>query len=218
VILINLLPHREAKRQQRKQAFFAGLGLAALVGAAVVGVWYTAISTLIGAQEQRNAFLTSEIKRLDAQIADVAALKTEIEGLKARQKAVEDLQADRNMPVYLLNELVKQTPEGVYLTSVKQNGQQVTITGLAQTNERISEFLRNTNYNSPWLERPSLTSIKATTATTATATGNKEQRRMFDFAMNVTLKRPPAPGSAASGASAPASGAAASAGQMQAAR
>jgi type IV pilus assembly protein PilN len=215
VILINLLPHREAKRQQRKQAFFAGLGLAALAGAAVVGIWYTAISTLIGAQEQRNAFLSSEIKRLDAQIADVAALKTEIERLKARQKAVEDLQADRNMPVYLLGELVKETPEGVYLTSVKQNGQQVTITGLAQTNERISEFLRNTNYNSPWLERPSLTSIKATTAVTA---GTKDQHRMFDFAMNVTLKRPPAPGSAASGASAPASGPAPAAAPMQAAR
>lgn len=203
MILINLLPHREARRQQRKQAFFAGLGLAALAGAAAVGVWYTAISTLIGAQEQRNNFLSSEIKRLDAQIADVAALKTEIERLKARQKAVEDLQADRNMPVYLLNELVKQTPEGVFLTSVKQNGQQVTITGLAQTNERISEFLRNTNYNSPWLERPSLGSIKATNATFA---GSKDQRRMFDFAMNVTLKRPPAPGAAASGASAAAAG------------
>jgi len=201
VILINLLPHREARRQQRKQAFFAGLGMAALVGAAAGAMWFTAVSTLISGQEQRNAFLTSEIKRLDAQIADVASLKAEIAALKARQKAVEDLQADRNMPVYLLNELVKQTPEGVYLTSVRQNGQQVGITGLAQTNERISEFLRNTNTNSPWLERPSLGSIKATTATVA---GTKDQKRMFDFAMTVTLKRPPAPGAAASGASAPA--------------
>ena len=201
MILINLLPHREARRQQRKQAFFAGLGIAALVGAAAAAMWFTAVSTLISTQEQRNAFLTSEIKRLDAQIADVASLKAEIAALKARQKAVEDLQADRNMPVYLLNELVKQTPEGVYLTSVRQNGQQVGITGLAQTNERISEFLRNTNTNSPWLERPSLGSIKATTATVA---GTKDQKRMFDFAMTVTLKRPPAPGAAASGASAPA--------------
>ena len=201
MILINLLPHREARRQQRKQAFFAGLGMAALVGAAAGAMWFTAVSTLISGQEQRNAFLTSEIKRLDAQIADVASLKAEIAALKARQKAVEDLQADRNMPVYLLNELVKQTPEGVYLTSVRQNGQQVGITGLAQTNERISEFLRNTNTNSPWLERPSLGSIKATTATVA---GTKDQKRMFDFAMTVTLKRPPAPGAAASGASAPA--------------
>ena len=207
MILINLLPHREARRQQRKQAFYAGLGVAALVGAAAVGVWYTGVQTLISEQEQRNAFLGEEIKRLDKQIADVAALKNEIEALKARQKAVEDLQADRNMPVYLLNELVKETPEGVYLTGVRQNGQQVAITGLAQTNERISEFLRNTAYNSTWLERPALGSIRATSATTA---GSKDQRRMFDFAMTVTLKRPPAPGSAASGVAAPASTAAAS--------
>jgi type IV pilus assembly protein PilN len=110
VILINLLPHREARRQQRKQAFFAGIGMAAVVGAAIVGGWYTVVKSQIDTQEEHNQFLSSEIKRLDAQIADVATLKTEIQALKARQKAVEDLQADRNMPVYLLNELVKQTP------------------------------------------------------------------------------------------------------------
>jgi type IV pilus assembly protein PilN len=197
VILINLLPHREARRQQRKQAFFAGLGLAALLGIGVVAGWYTVVSTLIGNQDQRNAFLTNEIKRLDAQIADVASLKADIEKLKARQKAVEDLQADRNMPVYLLNELVHETPEGVFLTAVRQNGQQVAITGVAQTNERISEFLRNTANNATWLEKPILGSIKATTVTVA---GTKDQRRMFEFAMGVTLKRPPAPESAASAA------------------
>ncbi len=210
MILINLLPHREARRQQRKQAFFAGLGLAALIGVAAVAIWYTAVSTLISNQQGRNAFLTSEIKRLDAQIADVASLKADIEKLKARQKAVEDLQADRNMPVYLLNELVKQTPEGVYLTAIRQTGQQVSITGVAQTNERISELLRNTASNSTWLEKPVLGSIKATTVTVA---GTKDQRRMFEFAMGVTLKRPPAPDAAASavsGSGTPASAAASS--------
>jgi type IV pilus assembly protein PilN len=209
VILINLLPHREARRQQRKKAFFAGVGMAVLVGVAIIFVWSTVFIQLIANQDQRNQFLGGEIKRLDAQIADVANLKAEIEALKARQKAVEDLQADRNMPVYLLNELVKQTPEGVYLTAVKQNGQQVAINGVAQTNERISEFLRNTAYNSPWLEKPVLGSIKATTVTVA---GTKDSRRMFEFAMGVTLKRPPAPGAAAS---APA-GAASAASQPQA--
>jgi type IV pilus assembly protein PilN len=198
VILINLLPHREARRQQRKQAFFAGLGFAAIVGAAIVLVWFTGVKTQIDNQEEHNQFLSSEIKRLDAQIADVATLKTEIEALKARQKAVEDLQADRNMPVYLLNELVKQTPEGVYLTSVKQAGQQVSITGVAQTNERISEFLRNAANNSPWLEKPVLVEIRAQTLQVA---GGRDQRRMFTFIMGVTLKRPPAPGNAASAAS-----------------
>ena len=208
MILINLLPHREARRQQRKQAFFAGIGMAVLVGAGIVLLWYTAVNTQIGTQEEHNQFLTSEIKRLDAQIADVATLKAEIEALKARQKAVEDLQADRNMPVYLLNELVKQTPEGVYLTSIKQGGQQVAITGVAQTNERISEFLRNTSNNSPWLEKPQLVEIRAQTMQVA---GTRDQRRMFAFIMGVTLKRPPAPGSAASAASGAASGAAAAA-------
>ena len=204
MILINLLPHREARRQQRKQAFFAGIGMAVLVGAGIVLLWYTAVNTQISTQEEHNQFLTSEIKRLDAQIADVATLKAEIEALKARQKAVEDLQADRNMPVYLLNELVKQTPEGVFLTSIKQGGQQVAITGVAQTNERISEFLRNTSSNSPWLEKPQLVEIKAQTMQVA---GSRDQRRMFAFIMGVTLKRPPAPGSAASGVAPAASGA-----------
>ena len=198
MILINLLPHREARRQQRKNAFYAGIGMAVLFGAAVVGGWWTLVNAQINTQEEHNQFLSNEIKRLDAQIADVATLKAEIAALQARQKAVEDLQADRNMPVYLLNELVKQTPEGVYLTSVKQNAQQVTINGVAQTNERISEFLRNTAYSSPWLERPMLVEIKAQTVVVA---GSKDQRRMFAFVMNVTLKRPPAPGSAASAAS-----------------
>jgi type IV pilus assembly protein PilN len=208
VILINLLPHREARRQQRKNAFFAGIGFAVLFGVAIVGAWYTVVNTQISNQEEHNQFLASEIKRLDAQIADVASLKTEIEALKARQKAVEDLQADRNMPVYLLNELVKQTPEGVYLTSVKQVGQQVAITGVAQTNERISEFLRNAASNSPWLEKPQLVEIRAQTIQVA---GSRDQRRMAGFIMGVTLKRPVAPGTAASGVGFAASGAAAAA-------
>jgi type IV pilus assembly protein PilN len=112
------------------------------------------------------------------------------------------------MPVYLLNELVKQTPEGVYLTSVKQGGQQVSITGVAQTNERISEFLRNAASNSPWLEKPQLVEIRAQTMQAA---GSKDQRRMFTFIMSVTLKRPPAPGAAASGVAGSASGVAAAA-------
>ena len=200
MILVNLLPHREAKRQQRKRAFYAGLVFAALVGVLLAVVWYSVLETMIHVQSDRNQFLTSEIQRLDSQIKDIAALKSEIDALKARQKAVEDLEADRNMPVYLLNELVKQTPEGVYLTSMRQNGQTVAITGMAQTNERISEFLRNTAYNSAWLERPQLQGIKATQVGSP---GGKDSRRMFDFSLQVTLKRPAAPGAAASGASAP---------------
>lgn len=187
MILINLLPHREEKRRQRKQSFFIGLGLCALGGLAVVGVWYTVLQQLTSAQEARNTFLKAEIARLDLQIKDIATLRTEIEALKARQKAVEDLQTDRNVPVHLLNELVRQTPEGVFLTAIRQNGGVVAVNGIAQTNERVSEFLRNTLYNSAWLEKPELIEIKAATITAA----NREQRRLFEFSMRVSIKRPP---------------------------
>lgn len=185
MILINLLPHREEKRRQRKRAFFAGLGLAALVGLGVAGVWYTVLQQLTSAQASRNNFLRVEIARLDAQVKDIANLRSEIEALKARQKSVEDLQTDRNTPVYLLDELAKQTPEGVYLSTIKQTAQVVAVVGVAQTNERVSEFLRNVS-NSSWLERPELVEIKAANVTTA----GKEQRRLYEFSMRVTLKRP----------------------------
>ena len=196
MILINLLPHREERRLQRKRSFFIGLGACAAAGAAVVGLWFSVLQQMTSAQESRNDFLTAEITRLDAQIKDIAMLRAEIEALKARQKAVEDLQTDRNVPVHLLNELVKQTPEGVYVTTIKQNAQVVAINGVAQTNERVSEFLRNTLYNSPWLEKPELVEIKAVALTTA----NREQRRLFEFSMRLTIKRPQAAPAAAAGA------------------
>ena len=200
MILINLLPHREEKRLQRKRAFFVGLGVSAAVGLFVVGLWYSVLLQMTSAQQSRNDFLAAEIKRLESQIKDIANLRTEIEALKARQKAVEDLQTDRNTPVYLLNELVKQTPEGVYLTSIRQNWLVVAVTGIAQTNERVSELLRNTLYNSPWLEKPELVEIKASNVATAA----RDQRRLFEFSMRVSIKRPqastPAPAAKASAA------------------
>jgi type IV pilus assembly protein PilN len=203
VILVNLLPHREERRRKRKQAFFAGLAAFAMAGVALVGLWYTVLQQMTSAQQARNTFLQAEIARLDTQIKDIANLRSEIEALKARQKAVEDLQTDRNTPVYLLDELVKQTPEGVYLTSIKQAGQVVAVTGVAQTNERVSELLRNTLYNSPWLEKPELVEIKVITA----APGSRDQRRLFEFAMRVSLKRPqaanPADGAASGAVSKP---------------
>jgi len=186
VILINLLPHREERRQRKKIAFFVGLGLAAAAGLAIVGGWYLIVDQLKVAQQERNQFLSAEIAKLEKEIKDIATLKAEIASLTARQKAVEDLQIDRNLPVHLLNELVKQTPEGMYFTIVKQDGQVLTITGVAQTQERVSEFLRNTAYNSEWLVSPELIESKATIVTAA----NKEQKRLFDFSVRVTVKRP----------------------------
>lgn len=184
MILINLLPHREEKRRLRKQAFFVGLGLSAVAGAVLVALWYVVLQQMTASQMERNDFLRGAITKLDEEIKDVSSLKGEIEALKARQRAVEDLQTDRNMPVYLLNELVRQTPEGVYLTAIRQDGQSVLVNGQAQTNERVAEFLRNTNANSQWLERADLQEIKAV------ASNARDNKRLFDFSMRVSLKRP----------------------------
>ena len=186
MILINLLPHREERRKRRKIAFFAGLGVAAIAGLAMVGGWYLIVQQLTTAQQERNQFLSTEIAKLDDQIKDIAALRAEIASLTARQKAVEDLQIDRNLPVHLLNELVKQTPEGIYFTTVKQDGQVLNVNGIAQTQERVSELLRNTAYNSVWLVRPELVESKAMTLTAA----NKEQKRLFDFSLRLSVNRP----------------------------
>ena len=199
MILINLLPHREEKRLQRKRSFFVGLAACGLGGVAIVGIWFSVLQQATSVQESRNSFLKAEIARLDSQIKDIATLNSEIEALKARQRAVENLQTDRNVSVHLLNELVRQTPEGVYLTNIRQTGQVVAVSGTAQTNERVSEFLRNTLYNSPWLEKPELIEIKLIPVSAA----NREQRRLFEFSMRVSLKRPqtaPAPAGGVSGA------------------
>jgi type IV pilus assembly protein PilN len=207
--MINLLPHREAKRKRRKTAFFAGIAFSAVVGAVVVGLWYLVVEQLIANQQQRNSFLAAENARLDIQIKDIASLRAEIASLKARQKAVEDLQIDRNVPVHVLNELVRQVPEGVYITTVKQDNQTLMLTGVAQTQERVAEILRNTAYASEWLVKPELIESKATTAVGA----NREQKRLFDFSVRLTIKRPqdtPAAASAPSvGGSAPAAAVAA---------
>jgi type IV pilus assembly protein PilN len=181
MIRINLLPHREEKRRQRKNAFFAMLVVALIIGGVVVLAVGGFIQTKISDQAQRNDFIKTENARLDAQIAEIKTLKQEIDALRARQQAVEDLQSDRNQPVYLMDELVKQVPEGIYLKSFKQSGQRVIINGFAQSNERVSELLRNLSNSSPWLERPDLIEIRAATA---------NNKKVFDFTINVGIKRP----------------------------
>ena len=199
-IMINLLPHREERRRRKKIAFFAGLAVAACVGLGIVGVWYLVVQQLISGQQQRNSFLQAEIAKLDIQIKDIASLKAEIASLKARQKAVEDLQIDRNVPVHVLNELVRQVPEGIYITSLKQDGQTLSVAGIAQTQERVSELLRNTAYNSEWLVKPELIESKAATMK---SDQKAEQKRLFDFSVRLTIKRPQdTPASQAAGAAA----------------
>jgi type IV pilus assembly protein PilN len=184
MVKINLLPHREARRKERKTAFFAMLLLSGFAGALLVLAVGGIIASRISDQSERNAFIQAENDKLDVQIKEIANLKQEIEALKARQQAVEDLQSDRNQPVYLLDELVKQVPEGIYLKGFKQTGQKVTLNGYAQSNERVSELLRNLSNASPWLEHPELVEIRA-----ASVGQGKDARRLFDFAMNVGIRR-----------------------------
>ena len=204
MILINLLPHREEKRKRRKAAFFLGLGLAAGVGVVIAALWYLVLQQMTANQQGRNQFLSAEIQKLEVQIKDIANLRSEIDRLKARQKAVEGLQTDRNIPVHVLNELVKHTPEGVYYTAIKQDSQVLTLTGVAQTNERVSELLRNTGNQSEWLTRPELVEIKVSNPQASA----RDQRRLFDFSMRVSIKRPQVDGPAGA-ASQPGAGAAA---------
>jgi type IV pilus assembly protein PilN len=185
VILINLLPHREAARKRRREVFYAGLGASAFAGLLIAGgvhLWYAA---QISTQQDRHQLLKSEITRLEAQIKDIATLQEEIAALRARQQAVEDLQADRNMPVHLLNELSRLLPDGVYVTSMKQTNDTVSLNGVAQSNERVSELLRNLGTGSPFLTRPDLIEIVA---------GNvqltpRDTRRVANFKMNVKVLR-----------------------------
>jgi len=129
--------------------------------------------------------LQTEIKKFDDQIKDIAGLEAEITALRARQQAVEDLQADRNLPVHLLTELVKQLPDGVYIASMRQDNQNVTLQGVAQSNERVSELLRNLGNNTPWFSKPELVEIVAGTV----ALTPREQRRVANFTIRVRLTR-----------------------------
>jgi len=185
VILINLLPHREAARKRRKEAFQATMVASALAGLAIAGIVYWWFQMMITDQQGRNAFLQQEIRVLESQIKEIATIEEEIAALRARQKAVEDLQSDRNLPVHMLNELVAQLPDGVYITSLKQADQTVTMQGMAQSNERVSEMLRNLANNTPWFSKPELVEIVASNV----ALTPRDQRRVASFNLRFKLVR-----------------------------
>lgn len=201
-IRINLLPHREARRERQKKLFWFFTGLSVVAGALLVGLVWTVLQGYIASQTERNQFIAAENRKLDNQIKEIASLRQEIDALRARQRAVEDLQADRNQPVYLLSELTRQTPEGIYLRSIKQEGAKVNIAGWAASNERVSEYLRNLQNNSPFVERPELIEIKV-----AGQTPQNVQRRVFEFALNFWMRPTPERTQLQSGKGAPAAAA-----------
>ena len=185
MILINLLPHREAARKRRRDIFNVSLGLSALLGGLIAGAIFLWYQAAISEQQSTNTALETEIKKLEGQIKDISTLESEIAALRARQQAVEDLQSDRNLPVHLLTEMVNQLPDGVYVAKMVQVDQLVTINGVAQSNERVSELLRNLSSNTPWFSKPDLVEIVAGTV----ALTPRDQRRVANFTIRVRLVR-----------------------------
>lgn len=206
MILINLLPHREATRKRRRDAFNVAMLGSVIFGFLIAGVIYLWYQAQITEQQGRNQFLQGEISKLDVQIKEIAGIEGEIVALRERQKAVEDLQSDRNLQVHLLNEMVRQLPDGVYLTDMRQVDQTVTIKGTAQSNERVSELLRNLGNKTPWLSKPQLVEI----VTGTLALTPRDIRRVANFTISVHLLRSSEMQAAATAPAAPQPGAAAS--------
>jgi type IV pilus assembly protein PilN len=184
MIRINLLPHREIKRAQRQRQFFVFAALGASLALTIVLGVHGVISGLNDRQMARNHYLEAEIAKLDKQIEEIKRLKEQTQALLARKQVVESLQANRNQAVQLLDQLVRQLPEGVYLKSVKQSGEKVNITGYAQSNARVSTLMRNLEA-SPWLEAPNLIEIKSV----ETKTFNQPAARLSEFTLSVALTR-----------------------------
>lgn len=179
MIRINLLPHREETRTRQKRQFIGLLGIGTVIGLFGWGIVHLFISEQISHQMSRNDFLKKENVRLDKEIEEIKKLKEEISALLARKQVIETLQADRAQSVQLLDELVKHTPDGVYLRTVKQEGMRVNLTGYAQSNARVSTLMRNIQ-SSVYIGDPILVEIKA---------ANVNSRRLSEFGLYFTVKR-----------------------------
>jgi type IV pilus assembly protein PilN len=197
VIRVNLLPHREEKRKRRQQQFMVLAGISAVIGLLVVGAVWLFLDTQVTQQQANVAYMKSEIDKLDKQIEEIRKIREETAALLAKKLVVEGLQSNRSEPVQLLDQLLRQLPEGVYLKAVKQVGPKVNVLGYAQSNARVSTLMRNLGA-SPYLENPELVEIKATPAP------DKSGNRINEFSMNISIKRAKADESAAPAKGAPA--------------
>ncbi len=181
MIRINLLPHREQKRQARQRQFISlSIGLA-ILGLAVVLLVHVILGTQIENQQSRNALLKTEIGKLDEQIKEIDKLREQTQALLARKQVVETLQSNRTEAVHLLDQMVRQLPDGIYLKSLRQSGAKVTLVGYAQSNARVSTLMRNIE-SSPWLTQPELVEIKSVPSPI-----NKDLR-VSEFTLNVRMK------------------------------
>jgi len=179
---VNLLPHRAERRKRAKQHFAVVSAGTAVIGLLIVGLVHSYYAEKISTQEGRNQFLKSEIAKLETEIAEINKLKDEIQALLARKQIIETLQADRAQTVHLMDELVKQMPEGVFLKSIVQTGMRIQLLGYAQSNARVSTLMRNIE-SSRWLGAPELIEVKS---------AGLEKRRVSEFNMFMSLKRAPA--------------------------
>ncbi|MCQ9375846.1 PilN domain-containing protein [Methyloversatilis sp. XJ19-13] len=179
MIRINLLPHREEKRKARRQQFVAFSGATLLFGALIVGLVNGVISGYVSAQDEKNAFLKTEIAVLDKSIDEIKRLREQTDALIQRKQVIESLQGNRSEAVGLFNELAKNVPEGVYIRKVSQQGGKINLIGFAQSNARVSSLMRNLE-SSPLLERPTLVEIKGS---------NVDKRRMNEFNLDLHITR-----------------------------
>lgn len=195
MIRINLLPHREMRREQRKKDFVGTMAITAIAGAVFVFAGGFVVNQQIEQQTARNSYVKTAISKLDIEIAEIKNLEEAISSLQARQKAVEDLQSDRTIPVHMFDELVKLMPEGVFLEKLQQLDLKVALGGFAQSNERVAELLRNLTDRSEWLEKPQLDEIKEVmvkdpdAASKPKGPAGSDIRRAYEFKLNVLIKR-----------------------------
>jgi len=196
MVRINLLPHREQKRQARQRQFVSlAVGLA-ILGIAVVGLGHVVIAARIDNQNNRNNLLKTEIAKLDEQIKEIDRLRDQTQALLARKQVVETLQANRTEAVHLLDQLVRQLPDGVYLRTVRQNGARVTLVGYAQSNARVSTLMRNIE-SSPWLAAPELIEIRSVAL---------DKQKVNEFTLAMQVKRAASTGDAKAGTTPPGKG------------
>lgn len=179
MIRVNLLPHREEKRKARREQFYAVSGLIAVLAVLIWFLGYGIINGYLGTQDNKNSFLKTQIADLDKDIDEIKRLKEQTDSLLSRKRVIEALQANRAETVHLFNEMARQIPEGVYIKSIKQTKDQISISGYAQANSRVSTLMRNLEA-SPLLERPDLVEIKAETVA---------KRRLNQFILNVFITR-----------------------------
>jgi type IV pilus assembly protein PilN len=180
MVRINLLPHRQIKRAEKQREFGLMAVFAAVLALAIIFLGWTYLGAKKQTQLERNARLEQAIAKLDIEIADIHELKNQINSVLERKRIVENLQTNRSQAVVVLDELARQLPEGLYLKSIKQVGNVITMQGVADTNARVATLVRNLEA-SEWLDRPVLIEIKTTTVNNA---------KRNDFTMNVNLKAP----------------------------